>query len=112
MGCSSGSACTSGICDLGICVECTRLGSGCSENQYCDLGTCKSKLGFGSFCLTNSACLSNVCDGTCTTTSCIGYYCPFGETRGACGKTKCCKIKRVCIPWGGCHGGGTNCGLC
>lgn len=105
--CTLDDECKSGKCDILGCVDCYRNGSGCSSSQYCDLGKCVAKLGFKHVCAEDRVCESGVCAVTCTTNSCKGHACPFGDDYGVSGRNKCCKIAKTCL-WGHCVGGGTD----
>lgn len=68
-GCTVGSQCESGVCDL-TCTECTVL-KGCDDDEYCDatlfgVNSCQPKKSNGDGCVLDSECDSNICDFACT----------------------------------------------
>ena len=105
--CLINSACSSGKCDAGFCVNCYRSGDGCNvDNEYCDLGRCKTKLLRGNVCVENRVCQSGICDASFHCVDCYrsgqgcndrdNEYCDLGQCKTKLSRGNVCVENRVC----------------
>ena len=89
-------ACSSGICDGVVCVECTAAPQeGCDfSSEFCSLGECEPLGGFGASCLAGSQCASGICN-------LVGQYCGNCATNGDCASSEHCDVlSSTCVPDG------------
>ncbi len=124
--CTSGQACSSGICLLSLSDSTTFCSLTCTDSSQCGPGYTCSSSASGSYCLPNARCSSQCTTGSdCSVDyTCDGGAClPGGATGNRCEVTGFCNSCNTCVNTGGsvafcrqCCGasasGGTQCTAC